>query len=135
MIADLSSVVEGSNPGIPGLRGDFFISTLQTKLCIHSLAVLSKENAFKNISGLWSPRQSRYVVHCSSTVLPYHVGFSETFVTHTYVQCTLVIVCLNPKWRPQATVKQESRILSTWNLHSFVSSLGNFGNRRSNSLF
>ena len=65
MIADLSSAVEDSNPGIPGLRGDFFISTLQPKLCIHSLAVLSKENAFKNISGLWSQRQSRYVVHCS----------------------------------------------------------------------
>ena len=31
MITDLSSVVEAQNPGIPGLRGDFFISTLQTK--------------------------------------------------------------------------------------------------------
>ena len=105
MIPDLSSVVEAQNPGIPGLGETSSLALCKRKLCIHSLAVLSKENAFKkNISGLWSPRQSRYVVHCSSTVLPYHVGFSETFVSHTYAQCTLlVIVCLNPKWRSGAT--------------------------------
>ena len=38
MILDLSSVVEAQNPGIPGLRGDFFISTLQTKT-MHSFRV------------------------------------------------------------------------------------------------
>ena len=93
MIPDLSSVVEAQNPGIPGLGETSSLALCKRKLCIHSLAVLSKENAFKkNISGLWSPRYSRYVVHCSSTVLPYHVGFSEIFVSHTYAQCTLLVI-------------------------------------------
>ena len=47
MIPDLSSVVEAQNPGIPGLGETSSLALCKRKLCIHSLAVLSKENAFK----------------------------------------------------------------------------------------
>ena len=85
MISDLSSVVEAQIQEFRVYGETSSLAFCKRKLCIHSLAVLSKENAFKNISGLWSPRQSRYVVHCSSTGLPYHIGFSESFVPHTYL--------------------------------------------------